>query len=200
VLQVRWDEPSNAFVVESSATPALLELGAASSQGSGPTGQSVTLTLPIRALPAAAGRAFTLEVEGIDDAGTVQGIEAAGTLTVGPLAVPGPAASPIPPVVPVVQPESEPSPRRLTAEQRQQRRRTDASSLDDTRTEGSILEANCAAEPPIATIAGMDGGIVLRLHDEAALMCRALIPGAYVSAEGEKVHELLYEIDSIDLD
>jgi autotransporter-associated beta strand protein len=201
VLQVRWDESSDAFVVESSVTPALFELGAAKSQGSGPTGQSVTLTLPIRALPAAAGQTFTLEVQGTDDAGTVQGFEAAGTLTVGPLAgVSAPAASPIPVIVPVVLPEPDPSPRKLTAEQRQQRRRTDASSLDDTRTEGSIIESDCAAEPPTATIAGMDGSVTLRLHDDAARLCRALTNGMYVRAEGEKVHELLYEIDSIDLD
>ena len=46
----------------------------------------------------------------------------------------------------------------------------------------------------------MDGADILRLHGDAARMCRALVPGVYVRAEGEKVHELLYEIDSVDLD
>jgi hypothetical protein len=178
----------------------LLELGAATTQGSGPTGQSVTLTLPIRALPAAAGRVFTLEVEGTDDTGTVQGFESAGTLTVGPVSAQGATSPAVPAATARIQPESDPAPRRLSPEQRQQRRRTDASSLDDTRTEGSVLNIDCASQPPTASIAGMDGSVVLRLYADAASGCRSLTPGLYVRAEGEKVHELLYEIDSLDID
>jgi hypothetical protein len=197
VFQIRWDEATDAFVVESST--GLFELVGPSAQGSGATGQSVTLALPIRGLPGAAGRAFTLEVQGTNDSGEVQGFESTGIITIGLAQLATPPGQPATAPAMMLPPQQDrDQPRRLTQEQRQQRRRTDRSSLDDTRTEGAVLRLDCAARPPTVIIGAMDGEIVLRLHGDAASTCAGLTPGAYVLAEGEKVHELLYDVDYLD--
>jgi hypothetical protein len=51
-------------------------------EGSGPTGQSVTLGLSLSFKPSAAGRTYPVEVRAVDDADNEHDFEPAGTLTV----------------------------------------------------------------------------------------------------------------------
>jgi hypothetical protein len=99
ILDVRWKEPENTFslfkpgsakfvdtAVAGSAqrldTPgATLYLRQSGSQGSGPTGQSVTIHYSLSFKPQAAGRTFTVEAVATDDFGNEQG-EEVGALTV----------------------------------------------------------------------------------------------------------------------
>jgi Tol biopolymer transport system component len=101
VLWVRFDEADETFSLlnaagrqEGPAFPAghhgplqsgnaRVDLRDSSVQGSGPTGPSVTLTLPVSFKPHAAGRTYLVEVIAFDDAGHEQ-IEPVGTLTVTP--------------------------------------------------------------------------------------------------------------------
>jgi hypothetical protein len=46
----------------------------------------------------------------------------------------------------------------------------------------------------------MEGSVVLPPHSDAAGMCRALTLGSVRACRGEKLHELLYDIDYIDID
>jgi hypothetical protein len=91
-------------------------------------------------------------------------------------------------------------PRRLTEEQRQQRRRSDTSELDDTHVEGDVVGVDGRATPPTITIASRDGDVTLRLHGGAARQVGTVRVGDYVQAEGEKVHEGLYEIGDLEVE
>jgi hypothetical protein len=81
----------------------------------------------------------------------------------------------------------------LTEEQRQQRERTDTSSLDDTRTEGNVVATRCDDDPPVVLIANRDGEVTVRLLYETRTICPRVLPGDYLEADGEKINEQLYE-------
>ena len=169
--------------------PGLLRLAGPHTLGSGPTGPSVSLTLPLQVLPAASGRTFTLEVRATDDAGAVQGFEPAGTLTVAGVTPvegpePGSAGSPAEDQLP-----------KPTAQARWQHAHTNAGSREDERIEGNVVAVDAAGSPPTVTIADRDGLVVLRLHGDAASV--SVKVGDYVSAWGEKVTEQLYDIDDL---
>ena len=206
---LRWTEPDDRYVLldrdgkeVAGGTPGSatilrtermsLALRDVRTQGSGPTGRTVTLTLPIVFADAAADQAFTIQVAARGDDGTEDPFADAATVRVG--SPPG-QSSPQPPDD---KGDRADRPRKPTEEQRQQRQRTDTSSLDDTRTEGNVVAVNPEASPPAVTIAGRDGDIVLRLRGEATTVTVRV--GDYVTAEGEKVHEQLYEIDSLDVE
>jgi hypothetical protein len=92
---------------------------------------------------------------------------------------------------------SEDSQRKLTGEQRQQRQRTDMSGLDDTRIEGNIMAVKCDTDIPSVVIANRDGDVVIQLLRDAAESCPSMRVGDYLSAEGEKQNEQLFEADVI---
>ena len=72
--------PGEDAVLESDT--ALLDLGASSLEGSGPTGTSVRLVLAVRLKASAAGRVYTTTLLASDDEGMIQGPHDTGTLTV----------------------------------------------------------------------------------------------------------------------
>jgi len=101
VLWVRFNEADGTLALINPATGEVDPSGIADSQGrlqtpkaivylqesgvgsSGPTGQSVTLSLSLSFKPVVAGRAYLVEVRAVDDAGNEHDFEPAGTLTVG---------------------------------------------------------------------------------------------------------------------
>ena len=102
ILQVRWKEASNSFVLynpdsvhyEEPVSPGSSErferpdvamlLSDTSIVGSGPDGPSVLLNLGLRFKPQAAGRIFRVEARASDKSGTAQGWTSAGTIAVLP--------------------------------------------------------------------------------------------------------------------
>lgn len=162
--------------------------------GSGPTGQTVTLFLPLNFADAAADQTFTVQVAARGDDGSEDPFVVAGKIGVGP---------PAPRGVPdddsdEDKPGGPERPRRPTEEQREQGQRTNRSGLDDHRTEGNVVALDKDATPPTVTIAARDGLIVLELHGEAKTVTVKV--GDYVTATGEKIHEHRYEIESLSIE
>lgn len=85
------------------------------------------------------------------------------------------------------------SPRRLTTEQRQQQQRTNRSNRDDGHTEGHVIALACDRRPPALSLANRDGSVTVQLLDDAATVCESVRVGDYVEADGEKIHEQLFE-------
>lgn len=85
-----------------------------------------------------------------------------------------------------------------TEEERQQRERTNNSSLDDYRTEGNVVEL-CPedASPACVYIVNRDGKVKVVLIDEAAKSAKSIRVGDYLEADGEKVHEQLFEATDV---
>lgn len=167
----------------------MLALGDARVVGSGPTGPSVTLTLPLIFATSAANTVFTIEVSARDDSGNEEPFADAATITMGAAAA-GPQPQNPSNDGDRVRPDR---PRKLTEEQTQQHQHTNKAGLDDYRTEGNVTEVHTDAEPPYIVIGTRDGLVVLRLHGEASTVKVNI--GDYVTAEGEKVTEQLYEIE-----
>jgi hypothetical protein len=71
---------------------------------------------------------------------------------------------------------------------------------DDEHTEGQVLAIDASAQPPVVVIAGGDGPIALRLRGDALTVLGRLRVGHYVSADGEKQHEGLYDVDELDIE
>jgi hypothetical protein len=88
-------------------------------------------------------------------------------------------------------------PRKETEEQRQQRERTNRGGKDDVYTEGNVTATSCDASPPAVTIANRDGPVTVRLLQEAAKACGSIRVGDYLEADGEKVHEQLFEATDV---
>jgi hypothetical protein len=65
--------------------------------------------------------------------------------------------------------------------------------LDNYRTGGNVVDTD--ADPPSVVVGTRDGLVVLNLHGEATTV--KVSAGDYVTAEGEKVTEHLYEIESL---
>ena len=203
VIWVRWEQGTDRFGLVDPATGQVVRAGspggdrlegpAASlllaetfSVSSGPTGQAVGLNLVIVPRSEAADRELRVEVQAVQDDGTLQPFELAGLLR-----VVGPAQA---------KPDDDTDDRpRLTEEQRQQRERTNRAGLDDYRTEGNVVSIDCAAGPPTVTIANRDGDVTLLLLHEAAAECERARVGDYAEAIGEKQHEQLYEAHQLTL-
>jgi len=197
-LTVHWVEASNSFSLGASSRATDLTgqaatlLGTAVGKGSGPTGPSVTLTIPIRLNLEADGRTFRIEVAAADDAGTTQDFQQAGTLTVGAA-----AAQPADDTSSRQHDDSKSKVQKRTDEQRQQAQRTNAGNLDDTHTEGNVMTLTCDASPPSVEIANRDGRIAILLIGEASTTCGSIAVGDYLDVSGEKQTEQLFEADGV---
>jgi len=187
-LQLHWDEQSDAFTTV--ASTGQLALVQPKSLGSGPTGPSVTLTLPIHAHPSAAGHTFAIEAAAHDDAGATQDFEQVGTLTVRMVASPQTS--------PAVLPPSSSSPAKEGSKSRRPNNNT--GHHDDTHTEGQVMAIRSDLAGPILVIAGADGPIELRPRGEALQVMPSVHVGDYVSAEGEKQTEEQYDIDELEVE
>lgn len=86
-------------------------------------------------------------------------------------------------------------PRKEAEEERHQRERGNAAGQDEYRTEGNVVEVHLDEKPPYIIIGTRDGPVTLRVRGDAARLVVKI--GDYVTAEGEKVHEQLYEVDSL---
>jgi hypothetical protein len=91
----------------------------------------------------------------------------------------------------------EDTPRRPTETQRQQRERTNQLWLDDYLTEGNVVEVLADADPPYVVIAMRDGWQVVRLACKDG--CPAIKVGDYITAEGTKEHEQLFEATDVEV-
>jgi hypothetical protein len=96
---------------------------------------------------------------------------------------------------------SEDDPAKLTEEQRRQKQRTNTGGLDDAHTEGDVVDVSgLAGDPPSVVIANRDGLVTVVLLGEAKRVAPSIRVGQYLQAEGEKVHEHLFEAHEVDLD
>lgn len=162
-------------------------------QGSGPTGQSVTLVLPLVFSQAAADQAFTVQVAGRADSGAEDPFATAATIQVGNPGGPAPPQ----PSNDDEKDEKPERPRKETEEERQQRERGNAAGQDEYRIEGNVAEVHLDEQPPYLVIGTRDGPVRLNLRGDAARTTVKV--GDYVTAAGEKVDEQLYEVDDLDV-
>jgi hypothetical protein len=154
------------------------------SENSGPTGQAVGLKVTLQVSQARDGRRLSVDVAARADGSSPSPYELASLLDVGRAAQIDPN-------------NDDENGRKLPAEQRQQHERTNTSSLDDCRTEGNAVSADCDADIPSVTIANRDGNMVLHLLDDAKDSCDLVQRGDDVEAIGEKQNEQLYDVDQI---
>jgi hypothetical protein len=89
----------------------------------------------------------------------------------------------------------EDSPKPKTEEQRQQEQRTDRSNKSDVATEGNVLEVVADSQGLTLVIGNVDGRVTVRLRCGSS--CPTVRVGNYVEVDGEKVHEQLYEAESV---
>ncbi|MCC6178227.1 MAG: sulfatase-like hydrolase/transferase [Chloroflexi bacterium] len=90
---------------------------------------------------------------------------------------------------------SDDKPRKETETQRQQRERTNASGLDDYRTEGNVVETHLDATPPSIVIGMRDGNQIVRLACQGG--CPDIRVGDYVEADGVKETEQLFTAENV---
>ncbi|MFN8523879.1 MAG: choice-of-anchor L domain-containing protein [Chloroflexota bacterium] len=107
--------------------------------------------------------------------------------------------------------KSDPKPKKLTEEQKQQKSRTDTSSLDDTRIEGNVLEVRCSRsddaefdvqkpkDTPYIVVGNRDGPVQVRLYEDAKNACKSAKAGDYLKGDGEKDNEQLFDASGIKL-
>lgn len=121
------------------------------------------------------------------------------TLTPTGTPTPTPTATLSPPVSPgqLVSPGDDDTdkPRKETEEQRQQEQRTDRSNRSDYVTEGNVIEVVADEQGLTIVIGNIDGRVIVRLR--CGTRCPAIGVGDYVEVDGEKVHEQLYEAESV---
>lgn len=110
--------------------------------------------------------------------------------------------------------DTEDTGRPLTETQRQQRQRSNASGLDDERTEGEVMAVRCSAGPiddpvgwmddgkdtPYVVIANRDGLQKVRLWKDAKSACDWIRVGQYLTATGQKESEQLFNAEDVDAD
>lgn len=86
-----------------------------------------------------------------------------------------------------------------TAEQRRQKEHTNQGSRDDDYVEGDVVVARCDAPIPAVVIANRDGLVEVQVLGGAAV-CRSVRIGDYLSADGVKQHEALFEAEDISVE
>ena len=141
--------------------------------------------------------------------GTIQNDDAAPPV-VPPVPAPPPVASPAPVVatpVAVAPPAAEPyvvppdddtdKPQKETQEQRQQRERSNQSGKDDVYVEGNVVEVHADVAPAYVVIVNRDGPVKVILYGDAAPAARSIQVGDYLEADGEKIHEGLFEASEV---
>jgi hypothetical protein len=101
-----------------------------------------------------------------------------------------------------------------TATEKQQHERTNTAGLDEYHTEGNIVGVRCAAnqpvpdvihgpvsfnvdETPYAVLATRDGLQQVRLLNDTSGECGTLKTGDYLSVDGVKQHELLFDAEEM---
>ncbi|MFN8525950.1 MAG: hypothetical protein U0821_22850 [Chloroflexota bacterium] len=105
--------------------------------------------------------------------------------------------------------------KRETETEKHQREHSNASGLDDYRTEGNVVGVSCEdtrvdllpevppeavnAKAPFAIIATRDGFQTVRLRKEARNACTSIRLGDYLEADGEKQTEQLFDADDVEL-
>jgi hypothetical protein len=159
--------------------------------GSGPSGQSVTPTLPLPFKQSAAGQVFTIQVGAHADDGADQPPADADTIQIG---------SPGVPAVPSPNNDDEPHdkpdrPRKETEDDRRQREHTNQGNEDDIFAEGNVTEVHRDEQPPYVVIGNRDGlvRVVLRCGEQ----CPTVQVGDYLQADGQKEHDALFYADQI---
>jgi CSLREA domain-containing protein len=80
---------------------------------------------------------------------------------------------------------------RLTEEQQQDKQHTNQSNRDDLYTEGNVVEVHQDESPPYVVIANRDGLVSVNLL--CGSQCPAIRVGDYLTAEGEKQSEVLFD-------
>jgi hypothetical protein len=78
---------------------------------------------------------------------------------------------------------------------KQERRRDD----DDRVAEGQVLAIDASADPPELLVGTGDGEMVVKLLKTDEIALTGVNVGDYVRLEGEKIHELLFEAQQLDV-
>ena len=78
---------------------------------------------------------------------------------------------------------------------KQERRHDD----DDRVAEGQVLAIDTSADPPELLVGTGDGEMVVRMLKTAEIALTGVSVGDYVRLEGEKIHELLFEAQQLDV-
>ena len=102
-------------------------------------------------------------------------------------------------VVPSANSDDE-QPRKETEEERRQRERTNRGGEDDYRIEGDVTDVACGDSPKTVTLVNRDGLVTVRLYRDAENACDSIRVGDYLTVEGEKIHELLFEATDVDIE
>jgi hypothetical protein len=88
--------------------------------------------------------------------------------------------------------------RRETEEARQQRERTNHSNKDDYVLEGNVVGlCESGSDPPCVIVANRDGNVKVILLGDASKAAGSVKVGDYLEADGEKIHEGLFEAESV---
>ena len=78
---------------------------------------------------------------------------------------------------------------------KKERRRDD----DDRVAEGQVLAIDTSADPPELLVGTGDGEMVVRMLKTDEIAITGVSVGDYVRLEGEKIHELLFEAQQLDV-
>ena len=78
---------------------------------------------------------------------------------------------------------------------KQERRHDD----DDRVAEGQVLAIDTSADPPELLVGTGDGEMVVRMLKTDEIALTGVSVGDYVRLEGEKIHELLFEAQQLDV-
>ncbi len=70
---------------------------------------------------------------------------------------------------------------------------------DDRVAEGQVLAIDAAADPPELLVGTGDGEMVVKLLKTDEIALTGVNVGDYVRLEGEKIHELLFEAQQLDV-
>jgi hypothetical protein len=97
--------------------------------------------------------------------------------------------------VPPEKSDKEESSRGRTQEQRQQEQETNRSNRSDVATEGNVVDVERTPTGLTITIGTVDG--LVTVHLVCTDTCPSVLPGHYVQVEGTKVHEQLYDAESV---
>lgn len=214
VFWVRWDQLRDTFVLlnaDGSLSGARVPTGVdapltqngisvdtkgTTAQGSGPTGQRVTLTLPLTIDASLAGRTLQIELSAQNDDGAQDAFFDGGRINVvgGTAVTAGSASDPGHGI------REKDHSKPLTEEGRLQRQRTSRLSLGDERTEGNVLRTHCGAGTAEVEIANVDGVVTVTLMHNARAMCSSIVPGQYLMVEGTKLSEAEFEAHEADVE
>jgi len=64
---------------------------------------------------------------------------------------------------------------------------------------GQVLEINTLKDPPEMLVGTGDGQVVVKVYKTDEIAVNGINTGDYISAQGEKVHELLFEAQKLEV-